>query len=77
MRTRKDDGTVIGWNAFEENGFENGRIISGEKAMSDKDWKSYQSEIKAGHRFGITMLVVGLGIAGVMLIQRVVESILG
>lgn len=77
MRIRKDDGAVIGWNSCEADDFENGRIISGEKAMSDKDWEMYRSEIRTGHRWGVTFLVIGLGGTGAMLIQRVVEAILG
>jgi hypothetical protein len=77
MRTRKNNGETISWNSFEVDGFEKGRIVHGEKAMSDSEWKSYKSEIKAGHRWGITLIVVGLGITCVMLIQRGVESILG
>ena len=77
MRTRKDDGTVIGWNSYEADDFENGRIIRGEKAMSDKDWEMYRSEIRTGYRWGVTFLVIGLGVTGVMLIQRTVEAILG
>ena len=75
MQTRLNNGKTVRWNSFEENGFE--KALEKEKAMSDKDWKAYQDEIKAGRKFGIVFFGTMLAVCCIVAAYQIVNQLLG